>query len=50
VERNTQAREVEKFKKATKNSCIPLEIITIIENLPITFWKIATLSGSLMTL
>jgi len=43
MERNKQ---VEMFKKATKYIYISLEIITIIENSPITFWKIATPSES----
>jgi hypothetical protein len=42
MERNKQVRQVEMFKKATKYFHIFLEIITIIENSPITFWKIAT--------
>jgi hypothetical protein len=46
MERNKQVRRIEKFKKTTKNIYIPLEIIAIIKNSPITFWKIATPSES----
>ena len=40
-EKNTQARLVETFENDIKNTYIPLEITTT-QNLPDTFWKMAT--------